>query len=580
MRLVAVLAALVAALVAVPAAYAATYSVTDNGDATDATPNDGICATGTGVCTLRAAIQTANQTAGADTIDFAPGGQAPAVGTALPTVSDPVSIDGGGNTTVTFAPTATGTLLDLQAMGDLVKSITFTGGSGSYVLNLGASGNRLDTVAVRDNGGTAIRVAGSSNRVDGSTISSPGANGIELAGTSATISSPTITGAGARGIDVPGSAASITSPEISGSVSDGIFLTGGGNSVTGGHVHDNGVNGVGISGQQDVVSRVVFYGNHRQAIGVAAGANGGIGGPANLRIGPRRADGSLPLTGTANTGTIELWSGDPNGGSAPGLVDSFRVNGDFSYNFGSEPAPGTTFAVSQTGDGFGTGEFAIVTVPSDTGSPDVSSARALDTSNVRVDFNEPLDPASVQPEDFALNMASVDRKITGITIAPDARSVTLTSSGWRAGEAGAVTVTGPGAITDAAGNAMLTAPRLRVAAAPGDFIAPLGGSLKLTPGTICLTRGKNCRKPGMTITFTSTEAGKARMLIKRGDVTLGSRLYAKIVPGKNTLKFNGRLGARKLRAGRYRLLIYVQDQVGNVTSQPPIQLFSVRRVSK
>ena len=48
----------------------------------------------------------------------------------------------------------------------------------------------------------------------------------------------------------------------------------------------------------------------------------------------------------------------------------------------------------------------------------------------------------------------------------------------------------------------------------------------------------------------------------------------------NTLKFNGRLGARKLRAGRYRLLMYVQDPVGNITDQPPIQLFTVRRVTQ
>jgi hypothetical protein len=102
----------------------------------------------------------------------------------------------------------------------------------------------------------------------------------------------------------------------------------------------------------------------------------------------------------------------------------------------------------------------------------------------------------------------------------------------------------------------------------------------VTPKTICLTHARNCRKPGMTIKFVTSEPGKAWLLIKRGDKTLGSRLYGKIVAGLNTLKFNGRLGSRKLRAGRYRLLMYVQDQVGNVTDQPPIVLFSVRRVSK
>jgi hypothetical protein len=158
--------------------------------------------------------------------------------------------------------------------------------------------------------------------------------------------------------------------------------------------------------------------------------------------------------------------------------------------------------------------------------------------------------------------------------------VTLTSSGWKAGEAGYVDMTAPGAVADSSGNESTTAPRLRVAAAPGDFLAPLGGQLAVTPKNMCLTRGRNCRKPGMTIKFTASEDGKARLLIKRGDKTLGSRLYSKIVTGLNTIKFNGRLGSRKLRAGRYRLLMYVQDQVGNITDQPPIVLFNVRRVTK
>jgi hypothetical protein len=164
-------------------------------------------------------------------------------------------------------------------------------------------------------------------------------------------------------------------------------------------------------------------------------------------------------------------------------------------------------------------------------------------------------------------------------VAPDGRFVTLTSSGWKAGEAGSVELTAPGALADTAGNASLAPTRLRVYAAPGDFVAPLGAKLAISPTTICLTRGRNCRKPGMTIRFTVTEPGKAMIVVKRSNVQIGKRLYGNIVAGSNTLKFNGRLGARKLRAGRYRLLMYVQDVVGNVTDQPPIQLFSVRRVT-
>src|SRR5262249_43423379 len=46
----------------------ATFTVNDKADATDAHPGDGICATLTGTCTLRAAIQEANALAGTDQI--------------------------------------------------------------------------------------------------------------------------------------------------------------------------------------------------------------------------------------------------------------------------------------------------------------------------------------------------------------------------------------------------------------------------------------------------------------------------------------------------------------------------------
>jgi hypothetical protein len=210
----------------------------------------------------------------------------------------------------------------------------------------------------------------------------------------------------------------------------------------------------------------------------------------------------------------------------------------------------------------------------------IVSARALDTTRVRVDASEPLDPASVQKEDFTLMMAGARRTIASVAVAPDGRSVILSSSGWKEGEAGAIDIAGPGSIADVAGNVNLAPARLRVYAAPGDFVAPMGGRLALSPRTMCLTRGHGCSRPGMTIKFASTEAGKAMLVVLRGDVQIGRRLYGNIVAGANTIKFNGILGARKLRAGRYRLLIYVQDMVGNVSDQPPIQLFSVRRVSK
>ncbi|MFL5842873.1 MAG: hypothetical protein ACJ77Z_20695, partial [Thermoleophilaceae bacterium] len=477
---------------------------------------------------------------------------------ALDAVTNPLTIDGGGATTVTFAGTAAGPLIDVHAGDSTLRAITLAGGGSGSMVNLAGGGDRLDTVTVRNTPGTGVRVAAGSVRVDSARLDGVGGVGIVVSAPNTTISSPDIASGGA----------------------DGIQLASDGASVSGGRVHGNAGNGVTITGQNNSVGHVAFFGNGGKAIANGPGANGGIAPPQNLRIGPRRADGSLPLTGTSAAGTVELWSGNPSGGSEPGLVDAFGVSGDFTYNFATEPAPGTVFATSVTAGGLGTSEFATVAVPNDVGSPVIVSSRALDTARVRVDAREPLDPASVQKEDFTLTMAGVQRTIGSVSVAPDGRFVTLSSSGWKAGEAGYLDLAGAGAITDAAGNASLAAARLRVFAAPGDFVAPLGARLAISPKTICLTRGRGCRRPGMTIKFASTEAGKATLVVKRGNNQIGKRLYGNIVAGMNTLKFNGRLGARKLRAGRYRLLMYVQDPVGNVTDQPPIQLFSVRRVTR
>jgi hypothetical protein len=577
-----VLAALGAALVFAPAAMALTYTVNDPGDAPDLSTATPACDTDAGTagdqCTLRAAIQQANfTTALADTIDFTGAGQTPGPLMPLDPVTSPLTINGGGATTVTFAATAAGSLLRIDADDSTLRSITLTGGASGDVVRLNGGGDRLDTVTIRDIPGNGVHMIGGSARVDSSSFRSVAGTAIVADGSNATVSSPAISGPGEIGVAIGGSGVAVSSPEISGRSGDGISVTGDGARLSGGHVHGNGSNGIVLHGQDDGVSQVVLFGNGAEPIATAPGANGGISPPQNLRIGPRRADGSLPLTGTAS-GTLELWSGDPSSASAPSFADSVGVSGDFTYNFPSEPAAGSVYAATVTGSG--TSEFATVAVPDDVVSPMVLGSRALDTQNVRIDATEPLDPASVQKDDFTLTMAGVQRTLDSVAVAPDGRFVTLSSSGWKAGEAGYVDLGPAGAIADAAGNASLAGARLRVLAAPGDFVAPLGAKLAITPKTICLTRGTGCHSPGMTIKFETTEPGKATIVVKRGNAKIGSRLYGNIVAGSNTLKFNGRLGARKLRAGRYRLLMYVQDPVGNVTDQPPIQLFSVRRTTK
>ena len=93
--------ALVVATSAEPAIAAnATIVVTSTGDGADANTGDGTCRTSSGTCTLRAAIETANQNGGADRITFSiPGGGVHRIdlGSQLPDINDQsggVTLDG------------------------------------------------------------------------------------------------------------------------------------------------------------------------------------------------------------------------------------------------------------------------------------------------------------------------------------------------------------------------------------------------------------------------------------------------------------------------------------------------------
>ncbi len=85
-------------VVGFPGAVAdATLTVTSIADGGDTNPGDGACDDGTGSCTLRAAIEEANANSGLDGVVFAIPGAGPHTirpGSALPTITDPVVIDG------------------------------------------------------------------------------------------------------------------------------------------------------------------------------------------------------------------------------------------------------------------------------------------------------------------------------------------------------------------------------------------------------------------------------------------------------------------------------------------------------
>ncbi|MEM9134251.1 MAG: hypothetical protein AAGA59_12220 [Actinomycetota bacterium] len=97
MLALALLTALLTLVSASPAAAAGTHTVNNVGDDGDQTPGDGVCRTAGGVCTLRAAVDEANSSAGPDTINFNIAGGGPHI----ITINSTLTIrDRSGGTTI------------------------------------------------------------------------------------------------------------------------------------------------------------------------------------------------------------------------------------------------------------------------------------------------------------------------------------------------------------------------------------------------------------------------------------------------------------------------------------------------
>lgn len=86
---------------------AAVFTVNSTGDSADSNTADGACNDGAGNCTLRAAIQQANATAGPDTINFSVTGIINLT-SALPNVASEVTISGPGSSLLTVRRDAGG----------------------------------------------------------------------------------------------------------------------------------------------------------------------------------------------------------------------------------------------------------------------------------------------------------------------------------------------------------------------------------------------------------------------------------------------------------------------------------------
>lgn len=179
---VSLLAALMVAcllLAAEPAHAATTFTVNSTSDAQDVNNGEGICATVSDECTLRAAIEEANASKGKDTINFAIPGAGPhtiSPATELPSITKPVTIDG-----YTQSGATENTLTQPDQTNAVLKIVLHGANATNYCSGLNVATNDVEIKGLVINNfefcGSAnssvapgIRLSGTGHRIEGNFI--------------------------------------------------------------------------------------------------------------------------------------------------------------------------------------------------------------------------------------------------------------------------------------------------------------------------------------------------------------------------------------------------------------------------
>ncbi len=307
---------------------AATFTVDSTFEAPDSNVGDGLCRTGTitapGPCTLRAAIQEANATAAADTINFNIGeGGARTINLSLrlPTITAPVTIDGTTQPGVTGRP-------PIELNGEEVVEGDGVARSGLVLL---AANCVVRGLVINRFGGDGILSFTSGHVIEGNYIGTDafgaeslanGLHGVESnSGSNITIGG---TAAGARNV-------------ISGNGVHGIFLF---NSATGNVIRGNyiGVNAAGAAELGNGGNGVALASGGNTVGGTAAGARNIISGNGGHGVGlasnclvqgnyiGTNAAGAAELGNGLDGVMIDGASGNTIGGTVPGAGNLISGN--------------------------------------------------------------------------------------------------------------------------------------------------------------------------------------------------------------------------------------------------------------
>lgn len=264
-----------------------TFVVNSTADTSDVALGNGTCATATGDCTLRAAIEEANATAGADTITFSLGSGTPTIApnSALPVIVDTISILGntGGATRIEISGANAGAAADGLPLGTLGL--------------LTSNASVLKSLVINRFSGVGIRIETASNAVEDCYVGSDASGAGSVSGN--TGGGLLLTGSASNNNSIGGSTTSVRNL-ISGNGAAGVSLIGG--------AHDNIVRGNRIGTNVDGTSKLANAGSgvaisDSSPNNIVGGATTTVGDPPGNVISGNSGRG-IDASGAGTTGTL------------------------------------------------------------------------------------------------------------------------------------------------------------------------------------------------------------------------------------------------------------------------------------
>jgi CSLREA domain-containing protein len=274
-------------------AHAATLTVNSIVDASDASPGNGICASGGNACTLRAALDEAAAIPGVDTITVPAGTYQLGAGLGTLPVLSSVTINGAGARATTIRAAAGTRTVSINATSTL-RDLTITGGSLSSASAVVGGGVRITAGDV-----TLERVTVRDNQLASSQSASGAGIGVEAIEATITLIDSTVSGNTALG--------HIGANNQGAAVGGGIYTAGAGiikrstianNAAVGGATNYASGGGAKLSGLA-TIEQSTFAGNGVATVSDSSGFRQG----GNLYLNTNATiSGSVFATGTASYG--------------------------------------------------------------------------------------------------------------------------------------------------------------------------------------------------------------------------------------------------------------------------------------